>query len=341
VVLEGSDRRGFLRSLAGAGLLSTAGCRAPTDPSFELPASALTDEPIAVEIGGLEPRSSVLVRAAAEFRRGSTWESRTRFEVGADGRLAVPDRDPLEGTYEGIDRMGPFWSMRPNTAGPRGSLPPGALFLPDESGYDVTFTAEVDGEAVAETTTTRRLFDPTIERRTVDHPDLVGRFFVPPGDEPAPGIVHLHGAGGRPHLAKGRLLASRGYATLVLRYFGDPDPFPDGLVEVPVEYVERAVEWLRGRDRVTDPGVGLIGFSRGGHAGPARGESRRGRRRGRRLGSQRDRLGGTHPPIATGRHLGVVDRRRADPVPGDGGTGPGTPAEPRASVLRAGARGRE
>ena len=110
---------------------------------------------------------------------------------------------------------------------------------------------------------TRRRCSSPGSRAPVDHPDLVGRFFAPPGDGSAPGVLHLHGAGGRPHLATGRLLASRGYAALVLHYFGDPGPLPDGLVEVPVEYVETAVEWLRERDRVIGR-VGLVGFSRGG-----------------------------------------------------------------------------
>ena len=258
-------RRDVLRGLASAGLLPIAGCSAgSTDPALAVPADALTDEPVAIRIEGLEPRSSVLLRAGAESRDGTTWESRARFEVGADGRVPVPDQAPVEGTYEGADAMGPFWSMRPVGTEAGGPLPPGTLFAPETSGYEVDLAAEVDGETVAKATTTRRLFDPDIERRTVDHPDLVGRYFAPPGDDPAPGVVHLHGAGGRPHLGTGRLLASRGYAALVLQYFGDPDPLPDGLAEVPVKYVGTAVEWLLERDRVAGPAVGLVGFSRGG-----------------------------------------------------------------------------
>jgi nucleolar protein 56 len=52
--------------------------------------------------------------------------------------------------------------------------------------------------------------------------------------------------------------------TLALQYLGDPDPIPDALVEVPVEGVERAIAWLRDRERVAGPEVGLFGFSRGG-----------------------------------------------------------------------------
>jgi nucleolar protein 56 len=160
--------------------------------------------------------------------------------------------------------MGLFWAQRPAGVPDGEPLPPRTLFVPDETAYDVTVTTEVGGEPVAESTTTRRLFDPRIERRTVDHEALVGSFFAPPGDDPAPGVLHLHGAGGIPHRATARLLASRGFATLALQYFGEPDPLPDTLVEVPLEYVRTAVEWLGGRESVAGPEVGLLGFSRGG-----------------------------------------------------------------------------
>ena len=161
-----SGRRDVLRSLASAGLLPVAGCSVgDTDPSIDVPTDALTDEPVTIGIDGLEPGSSVLLRAGAESRDGTTWESCARFEVGDAGHLSVPDRAPAEGTYAGADAMGPFWSMRPLDTGSSGPLDPETLFVPRESGYDVDLAAEVDGETVTEATTTRRLFDPDIERR--------------------------------------------------------------------------------------------------------------------------------------------------------------------------------
>ncbi|MFC6826672.1 acyl-CoA thioesterase/bile acid-CoA:amino acid N-acyltransferase family protein [Halopelagius fulvigenes] len=258
-------RRDVLRLCGGAGLLPIAGCSGTaTDPSFAVPSAALTDEPITVELDGLDPRTPVTVRASAASRDGTRWVARAHFETDGDGSLSVPEQAPERGTYATADPMGLFWSMRPADATPGNRLPPEVLFVPDETAYDVTLSAEANGRTVAESTTTRRLYDPRIEHRTVGHDAVVGEFFAPPGDAPAPAVVHLHGAGGRPHVPTGRLLASRGIATLTLRYFGDPEPIPDTLAEVPVEYVETAIEWLRGRERVRGPNVGLFGFSRGG-----------------------------------------------------------------------------
>ncbi|MDS0298400.1 acyl-CoA thioesterase/BAAT N-terminal domain-containing protein [Halogeometricum sp. S1BR25-6] len=258
-----SDRRAYLRAVGGLGLASLAGCVASdAAPSVAVPSSALTDEPVPVVVKDLDPGASVTLRATARSRSGRRWESRADFVADDGGVVDVSERAPLGGTYDCADATGPFWSMRPADA-PDGPLPPGARFTPPEGAYDVALAAERGGETLASATMTRLLFDPDVESRPVGD-GLAGRFFAPPGDDPVPAVVHLHGAAGRPHLATGRLLASRGIAALTLQYFGDPEPTPDTLTEVPVEYVERAVSWLLGRDRVVGSIVGLFGFSRGG-----------------------------------------------------------------------------
>jgi nucleolar protein 56 len=261
---QSASRRDYLRAASGVGLSVVAGClRSGTDPDLSVPPAALVDEAVAVEVNGVTPGALVDVRASARSTDGTRWESRATFEADEDGTVSVADQSPTDGTYAGTDPMGLLWSMRPVKASASGKLPPETLFVPDPEGYQVTLTASVDGETVAEATTTRRLYDPAIERRPVADERLVGECYFPPGDEAVPGVVHLHGAGGQPHLATGRLLASRGIATLALQYFGDSGGIPDTLREVPVEYVEKATSWLRGIDRV-EGGVGLFGFSRGG-----------------------------------------------------------------------------
>jgi nucleolar protein 56 len=265
---RGSKRRDCLRLFAGAGLLSTAGCSAvptgPSSPSIAVPEAALTDESIGIEIDGLEPGTTLALRASARSQDGTDWEAHATFDVGDDGMLSVPERTPIDGSYESADPMGLFWSKRPADAKPDRPLPPEALFVPNDEGYEVTLTAETGGEVVAGATTTRRLFDPAVERRAVPEKGIVGEFFTPPGDEPAPAVLVLHGAGGEPFYGTAGLLASHGVAALALQYFGDPEPIPDTLFEVPVEYAERAAAWLRDQEAVAGPEIGVFGFSRGG-----------------------------------------------------------------------------
>jgi len=263
-----SKRRDLLRVFAGSGFFPIAGCAAidadRSGSSIAVPEESLTDESIGIEIDVIEPQTTLAVRASARSRNGTDWEARGSFDIGDDGKLSLPEQTPIDGTYESADPMGLFWSKRPVGAKPDQPLPPEALFLPNDEGYEVTLTAETGGEVVAETTTTRRLFDPAVEQRAVRKKGIVGEFFTPPGNDPAPAVLVLHGAGGKPFYGTAGLLASHGIAALALQYFGDPEPIPDTLFEVPVEYAERAAAWLRDQKAVTGSEIGVFGFSRGG-----------------------------------------------------------------------------
>jgi nucleolar protein 56 len=259
-------RRGFLRLAGGAGSVVVAGCGSGgSTPAVEVPASASSDEPISIDVRGVAPHARVTLRSRARDRAGTEWVANAVFETGPDGTVTVGKQRPIDGRYyDRADPMGLFWSMRPTGVDPTETLPPDVRFVPPEPTFDVTLAVEMDGRTLAETTTTRVLYDPGVERVATGPADLVGAAFLPPGEGPAPGVIHLHGAGGTPFYGLARQLASRGFATLALQYFGEPEPLPDSLVEVPVEYVERAISWFRGRERVADGGIGLFGFSRGG-----------------------------------------------------------------------------
>jgi len=59
-----------------------------------------------------------------------------------------------------------------------------------------------------------------------------------------------------------RLLAHHGYAALDLEYFDTPET-PQDLVEIPIEYFSRAIDWLTEQDIVQDGPVGSVAWSRG------------------------------------------------------------------------------
>lgn len=95
----------------------------------------------------------------------------------------------------------------------------------------------------------------------VRHEGLVGELVIE-GAVARPGVVVLGGSeGGLPtHLA--RLLTSKGFTCLALRYFGGPG-LPRNLVEVPVEQVETAGRWLLTQPQVRGERVGALGASKG------------------------------------------------------------------------------
>ncbi|HEX5107481.1 MAG TPA: SAM-dependent methyltransferase [Vicinamibacterales bacterium] len=103
-----------------------------------------------------------------------------------------------------------------------------------------------------------------IRYQLIREPDLVGSFAAPPGVGPFPGVLALGGSdGGLPEYFTD-LLVPEGFACLALGYFGIDD-LPAGLVEVPLERIERGLRWLAAHPRVAprDGRVAIIGVSRG------------------------------------------------------------------------------
>ena len=281
-------RRELLAAAGGAGLSALAGCSLGGDQrAIEVTEAALRDETVAVRLTGFESGTAVTVRAAsADYDpEGPRWTSWATFEADENGEVALSEQSPVEGTYEGTDAMGLFWSMTPVTAdaetGPTAAGRPtptgtpvgtspgteGSEGIPE--GYDVTLRAVVDGETAATARTTRRYVAEGVRRESVATDRAVGELFLPPGEGPHPGVLALHGSGGRPWLSMGQALASRGYATFAIQYFdpaGEADPVPGALVEVPLSYFDDARAWLVEQPAVEDGSVGVVGASKGGEA---------------------------------------------------------------------------
>lgn len=97
---------------------------------------------------------------------------------------------------------------------------------------------------------------------------LVAEVFTPGGPiSRHPAILVLGGSEGGLTGSSGeaKLLATQGYVSMALAYFGAPG-LPDQLTNVPLEYFKTALDSLRARADV-DPGrIGLIGTSKGGEA---------------------------------------------------------------------------
>lgn len=260
-----TDRRSALTALGTAAAGVLAGCvesvgdgngDADTDESaIRVPEKALLDRVLDVRVTGLPDGATAEITAETAGPGGRTWSASAVFEA-TDGTVALADQAPIDGDYEGTDPMGLFWSMAPDAVSDR------TYFLANED-FAVSLAADVDGETVAEATTERLVADPDVTVERADPDDIYGSLYRPPSGS-GPGVVLLHGSGGNVLHPWGKLLASRGFTALAIRYFGDPEGLPDELVEVPVEIVGRAIAWLRDHSAVEGDAVGLGGVSRGG-----------------------------------------------------------------------------
>lgn len=274
-----STRRRFLGSALAAGIVGLAGCSGSdggagtetTEPWTTTTARETTtrtgtriegtnrqliDEPLGLALREFPPETEVTVDARFDDYSGRTWRSSVTVTTDAAGDAVLADRAPTAGTYDRADGMGLIWSARPDG---EANWYTGTV----DRAVETTLTASVDGEPVTKRTLTRNRWAGARTGRPVLPDDLAGYYSSPAGSGPHPGVLLLHGSGGYPMKAWANLLAARGYASLALRYFGDPDPVPDDFGRVPLSYFERALEWLGGRTEVDDGRLGVLGYSRG------------------------------------------------------------------------------
>ena len=227
-------------------------------PQIEIiPFATLVDQPVQIHAAGLPAETPVLLRAHLPTPFGSL-ASWARFQTDHTGHLDLARAVPLDGTYAVADPMGLFWSMtqvEPTAT----AVAPGLLGT-------VTVTVEVEGQVLASASGQRCWYEEaSLTRISVRERGLVGTLFQPRGSGPFPAVLVLGGGEGGLAVQEcmAALLATHGYATLALAYFG-MEALPPHLVEIPVDYAETALAWLQAQERVQGTSIGVMGGSAGG-----------------------------------------------------------------------------
>jgi dienelactone hydrolase len=223
------------------------------------PERSLVDEPLHICVSGLHPRQRVTLRAQQTDEYGRVWRSHAEFEADELGRVDVPSQTPVAGTYKQADAMGLIWSMALDAD--ESNQAPFARKEP--SPLPVEIIAEVNGDIIARQTVERLYVADGVERIPIRDNGLVATLFVPPGDGPHPVVITLSGSGGGLFEGGAALYASHGYAGLALAYFNH-EGLPSELINIPLEYFEKAIEWLQRHPRLDGSRIAVSGTSRGG-----------------------------------------------------------------------------
>jgi dienelactone hydrolase len=221
------------------------------------PLESLSGEPVSVRAVGLQPDAQVAISIKRTDDAGVTWESRAQFVAGDDGKVDTASQAPVAGDYRGVDQAGLFWSMKPTSA----DRPPGA-FGKSLAADSLTASLESDGQTLASREFLRLHLARGVKRLEIKEEGVVGTLFLPDGDGVRPAIVVLSGSEGGTFEPAAALYAAQGYVTFALAYFG-MDGLPDDLEEIPVETVERGLQWLKSHPRVRGTSIGAWGASKG------------------------------------------------------------------------------
>jgi dienelactone hydrolase len=211
------------------------------------PADALLDAPLRREVDGAQRDAAVELRLSATSADGVLWSGSRTVQADDDGRVSVDGGALLA-------------SLRPDGVPDSPTL---GLF-PRDGTVKLRLQVGQREEALGTALGTRRLAGPGVSARqlTVARDGLAARYWTGPvRNRRATAVLAVGGSeGGFANAMQAALLASHGYPVLQLAYFRAPG-LPRKLRSIPLEYVERALEWLHARPGVT--AVVMVGASRG------------------------------------------------------------------------------
>jgi len=230
------------------------------------PASALIDEAVTITASGVQHGEPVTIRATMTDSRGREWQSHAVFMGGDGGRIDLAQMAPNEGTYRGVDPMGLLWSMQLAPDIPENDREPRGFAYDLQQPLVTKFILEVEGIEVTTCELKRMMMDPGVKVLDVKEDGLIGQLYMPAGAGPHPAVLVLTGSDGGINRTDAALLASRGFAAFALAYFR-AEGLPDRLVEIPLEYLKKGIDWFVRQEGVDGKRLGVIGGSKGGELG--------------------------------------------------------------------------
>lgn len=267
------EGNGFASSEATASPAGTNGITAHLEFSS---ASVLEGDPVSVRAKGLRPGALATIHVQSIARddagKNQWFYGNATFMADASGTIDLATSAPVRGSYQGVDLHGLFWSEHPLTKGSAEHATLAALHLDDAPSIGVgqkVLTLEEGGTVRDRKVLTLVSSDASVVREDVRANDLVGAFYFKKGAKKCPLLVVLGGSEGGLDVADwiGPPLALRGFAVFGLNYYSPTDGGVAGvstvLKRIPLELLEKARVWLKGRAEADIDRFGLIGYSKG------------------------------------------------------------------------------
>ncbi|XP_029903719.1 acyl-coenzyme A thioesterase 1-like [Myripristis murdjan] len=224
-------------------------------PSFH----CLFDKPVQIKVEGLAPRQRVELRSKLVDDRGVIFKASAHYAADESGQVDVSRSPSLGGSYTGVEPMGLFWAMAPET--PHSKLLKKNVLSPTL--VEIGVLCEDTGEVLASETNERGFMTEGMRRIPLQEDRIRGVLFLPPGKGPFPGILDLYTFGGGICEPRASLLASKGFAVLALAYYVFQDLPKTPPKHVDLEYFEEALTFLKRHPQVQGPGIGILSSSHG------------------------------------------------------------------------------
>lgn len=216
--------------------------------------------------GGLDgERKVVLETSLRDEEQRINFQSVCQFLTNDQGQLDTDVQSPLPGSsYQGIHKGGPLWSL----GRLRGSVR--RLVVEDACKplvYQMVLKCAQSGHVLGSQEITKSFVTSGVERRVIRIGRVRGTLFLPTvSNRPAPAIITILGGitnKGTVPEDRAALLASAGFVTLALAFFGADDDLPSTYSDIDISYFEEAVDLLSSLPEVSSKQVGVLGTSKG------------------------------------------------------------------------------
>ena len=204
---------------------------------------------------------------------GFNFRSHAHIVTDHEGCFDLKTTQSLGGTYQGVDQMGLFSFMRKQgeKSYNRSVFNNGLRKLPYTFNVYDGHVENFDDSKPLSSANCFRFLATNVTRIPVEDDIVRGTLFIPnkpKNENKFPAIITLDG-GTKSRKApenKAALLASKGFVTLALAFFGDYEGLPRSYAESPIklEYFEKAIEFLRKHPEVNGEQIGAVGTSKGG-----------------------------------------------------------------------------
>ncbi|XP_073440874.1 acyl-coenzyme A amino acid N-acyltransferase 1-like [Dendrobates tinctorius] len=228
------------------------------------PEISLVDEPVNIQAWGLPPDQVITLGAWLKDERGQIFQSKAFYKTDMEGKVDLEKTPATGGDFQGICPMGLFWALKPKIPFKKLNKRDvvGSPFLVHIELYS-SLEFNLHEDIPAATKVIERWYAaPGVQRILIREGRIRGALFLPPGEGPFPGVIDLFGGVGGLLEFRSSLLASRGFASLALAYFGYDD-LPIFLGEVDLKYFEEAAQFLCNHPKVSGDGVGVVGICKG------------------------------------------------------------------------------
>lgn len=262
-------------------LVSNQISNAGTEIEISVPSTVLDGAELNVEITGLNPGESIRIHAVRVLEQWQSVDNEwalvpvrlhawAAYDADDQGRVYLPDSPAIEGMALGTDTRALLRNGRRAGHALLETTTDLDLFAPSSPSNEVHLSIERDSMIVARASfeLVQSLIE--VEHEIVAQPHIHGVYAVPVGIESPPVVLVLHGSEGG-SVAKARAAATRfaaqGYAALAINYFARAFEGIEGLrtdhIEVPIETIAHAREWVAAQGTADTDRIAIWGHSKG------------------------------------------------------------------------------